>query len=138
MSVIAISAGSSSAYLQELQFTAAAATATETAILQAGSIQAAYVLASATDAAMAKASYAHATEARLAITTAIANTEKATAAQLQNVLATADQSAEALRFSEIQHHHYHHGGAGPASETDALTLPETPSIPGASGLDTSA
>jgi hypothetical protein len=138
MSDIAILAGASSAYIQELQFVAAETAAYQAEILQAETIQAAYVLASATDEAATQAAYAHAAEARAEISTAHTASVDAATAQAANVQAVANQSAEALASSEIRHHHFHPGGPGPADELAALTQPETPVPPGTSGLDTIA
>jgi hypothetical protein len=138
MSDIAILAGASSAYIQELQFVAAEETAYQAAILQAETIQAAYVLATATDDAATKAAYAHAADARVEIAAAHTASVDAATAQTASVQATAAQSAEALASSEIRHHHFHPGGPGPVDELAALTQPETPVPPGTSGLDTTA
>jgi hypothetical protein len=138
MSDIAILAGASSAYIQELQFAAAETAAYQAAILQAETIQAAYVLASATEDATTTAAYAHAAENRDQIAAAHTAGIDAAIAQRANEQATANQSAEALASSEIRHHHFHPGGPGPADELAALTQPETPVPPGTSGLDTIA
>jgi hypothetical protein len=138
MSGIAILAGASSAYIQELQFVAAEEAAYQAAILQAETIQAAYVLTSATDDAAAKTAYAHAENARVEIATAHTVSVGAAAAQTASVQAMAAQSAEAQASSEIRHHHFHPGGPGPADELAALAQPETPVPPGTIGLDTTA
>jgi hypothetical protein len=138
MSGIAILAGVSSAYIQELQFVAAEEAAYQASILQAETIQAAYVLASATDDAATKAAYAHASDARVEIATAHTASVDAAAAQTASAQAIAAQSAEALATSEVRHHHFHPGGPGPADELAALTQPETPIPPGTIGLDTTA
>jgi hypothetical protein len=138
MSDIAVLAGASSAYIQELQFVAAETAAYQASILQAETIQAAYVLASATDDAATEAAYAHAAENRTEIATAHTTSVAAAAAQAASAKAIAAQSAKALASSEIPHHHFHPGGPGPADELAALTQPETPAPPGINGLDTTA
>jgi hypothetical protein len=143
MNDIAVLAGASAAYIQELQFVAAETVAYQAAILQVETIQAAYVLASAADDAATQAAYAHAAEAHAAdaraesATAHTASVDAATA-RAANVRATANQSAEALASSEIRHHHFHPGGPGPADELAALTQQEAEAPPGTRGLDTSA
>jgi hypothetical protein len=92
-----------------IQFEAAQAAAGKAEVLQAGTIQTAYVLTATTDAEATRAGYLHEANSKTQVGADHIAGVEAAKAQAANAQVTATATEEIMSAGNTPHHHYHHG-----------------------------